>query len=63
MPFRIDFTGLAGVGSVKCETALDALTKVLELEERPHGTIMVKDETGRSISYSELSALCDAGKH
>ena len=40
-----------------CATAAETLNKVL-LEQRPHGSIAVKDSSGRSINIDELTALC-----
>jgi hypothetical protein len=62
MSFTIDVTCSAGALSLTCETALDTLNKVLELEQQPHGAITVKDGTGRIINLDELCALCAAGK-
>lgn len=62
MPFTIDFTSAAGTASICCETPLETLNKVLDLEQAPHGTITVKDDAGRPISFDELSALCVAGR-
>jgi hypothetical protein len=62
MSFTIDVTCSAGALSLTCETALDTLNKVLELEQQPHGAITVKDGTGRIINLDELCALCAARK-
>ena len=42
----------AGALSLTCETALETLNKVLELEQQPHGAITVKDGTGRIITMN-----------
>ena len=52
MSFTIDVTCSAGALSLTCETALDTLNKVLELEQQPHGAITVKDGTGRIITMN-----------
>jgi hypothetical protein len=62
MSFTIDTTGLAGTISSVCPTASDAMNKVLEFEQRPHGKITVKDGGGRTINFDELTALCEAGE-
>jgi hypothetical protein len=62
MSFTIDVTGLAGALSTDCSTASDAMNKVLELEQHPHGKITVKDSGGRKINFDELTALCEAGE-
>jgi hypothetical protein len=43
-----------------CSTAAETLNKVLELEQRPHGTITVRDGDGRSINIDELTTLCES---
>jgi hypothetical protein len=62
MTFRIDATTQQGAVSVLCSTASEAVDKVLELERRPHGSITVKDGTGRVINLDELTSLCEAGE-
>ena len=60
MSFTIDATSSRGDLSLTCGTALETLNKVRELERQPHGTIVVKDGTGRTINIDELTALCAA---
>jgi hypothetical protein len=59
MSFTIDITCSAGALSLTCETALDTLNKVLELEQQPHGAIMgpslsktARDESSISMNYA-----------
>ena len=46
MPFTIEGTGSAGAISIVCSTASEAVNKLLELEQHPHGSIIVKDGHG-----------------
>jgi hypothetical protein len=62
MPFKIEATTQQGAVSVMCSTASEAVNKVLDLEQRPHGSITVKDGTGRIIALDELTSLCEAGE-
>jgi hypothetical protein len=62
MPFTIEATTQQGAVSLVCSTASDAVNKVLELEQRAHGVITVKDGGGRRINSDELAALCEAGE-
>jgi hypothetical protein len=62
MSFTIDVTCSEGDLLLTCETALETLNKVLELEQQPHGAITVKDGAGRTVNLDELCALCTARK-
>jgi hypothetical protein len=62
MPFTIDATSSAGAISILCSSASEAVNKVLELEQGPHGSITVKDGTGQLINLDELTSLCEAGE-
>ena len=60
MPFTIEAKGATGSVFLKCSTASETLNRVLELEQRPHGSIIVRDGNRRSIDIDELIAttLC-----
>jgi hypothetical protein len=59
MPFFIIGRNSAGDTSSTCDTASDALNKVLELEQDEF-PITVEDDQRRTISLDELSAICEA---
>ena len=60
VPFTIEATSATGSVFLKCSTASETLNRVLELEQRPHGSITVRDGNRRSIDIDELiaTALC-----
>ena len=60
VPFTIEATSATGSVFLTCSTASETLNRVLELEQRPHGSIIVRDGNRRSIDIDELiaTALC-----
>ena len=60
MSFTIEITSALGPKRFTCSTASETMNKVCELEQRPHGSILVRDGSGRPINIEELTALCDA---
>jgi len=62
MSFVIEATSAIGPMFFTCSIASETLNKVLEVEQRPHGSITVRDGNGRSINIDELiaTALCEA---
>ena len=62
MPFTIEATSAIGPMFLECSTASETLNKVLEVEQRPHGSITVRDGNRRSLNIDELiaTALCEA---
>jgi hypothetical protein len=40
-----------------CSTAAETLNKILE--QRPHGSLTVRDGNGRAINIDELTTLCE----
>ena len=55
MPFTIEATSATGSVFLTCSTASETLNRVLELEQRPHGSIIVRDGNRRSIDIDELT--------
>lgn len=62
MPFTILASNSAGAVSFSCETASEAVDKVLELKQQRSTNIAVKDGAGRTIDLDELSSLCEASE-
>jgi hypothetical protein len=60
MSFTIEATSAIGPMFFTCSAAAETLNRVLELEQRPHGTITVRDGDGRSINIDELTTLCES---
>jgi hypothetical protein len=60
MSFTIETTSALGPMRFTCSTASETMNKVCELEQHPHGSILVRDGSGRAINIDELTALCDA---
>ena len=55
VPFTIEAKGATGSVFLTCSTASETLNRVLELEQRPHGSIIVRDGNRRSIDIDELT--------
>jgi hypothetical protein len=58
MPFTIEAAGASGPLVFTGSKASETLNKILELEQRPHASITVRDGNGRSINIDELTGLC-----